>query len=44
MPERQPANRCFVRQTMLVRSNQPDKVLAASQQVSELSMIDYYLR
>ena len=38
-PERQPANRYVIRQTMLVRSNQPDKVLAASQQVSELAAI-----
>jgi len=38
-PDRQPANRYIVRQTMLVRSNQPDKVLAASQQVSELAAI-----
>jgi len=38
-PERQPTNRYIVRQTMLVRSNQPDKVLAASQQVSELAAI-----
>jgi len=38
-PDRQPTNRYIVRQTMLVRSNQPDKVLAASQQVSELAAI-----
>ena len=38
-PERQPANRYIIRQTMVVRSNQPDKVLAASQQVSELATI-----
>ena len=38
-PERQPANRYIIRQAMLVRSNQPDKVLAASQQVSELAAI-----
>jgi uncharacterized protein len=38
-PDRQPANRYIIRQTMLVRSNQPDKVLAASQQVSELAAI-----
>ena len=38
-PERQPTNRYVVRQTMLVRSNQPDRVLAASQQVSELAAI-----
>lgn len=38
-PERQPTNRYVIRQTMLVRSNQPDRVLAASQQVSELAAI-----
>lgn len=38
-PERQPTNRYVVRQTMLVRSSQPDRVLAASQQVSELAAI-----
>jgi len=38
-PERQPANRYVIRQTMLIRSNQPDRVLAASQQVSELAAI-----
>jgi len=38
-PDRQPANRYIIRQTMIVRSNQPDKVLAASQQVSELATI-----
>jgi hypothetical protein len=38
-PERQPTNRYVVRQTMLIRSNQPDRVLAASQQVSELAAI-----
>jgi len=38
-PERQPTNRYVVKQTMLVRSNQPDRVLAASQQVSELAAI-----
>jgi hypothetical protein len=38
-PDRQPANRYIIRQTMLVRSNQPEKVLAASQQVSELAAI-----
>ena len=37
--DRRPANRYVIRQTMLVRSNQPDKVLAASQQVSELAAI-----
>jgi uncharacterized protein len=38
-PERPPTNRYVVRQTMLVRSNQPDRVLAAAQQVSELAAI-----
>jgi uncharacterized protein len=38
-PDRQPANRYIIRQTMIVRSNQPEKVLAASQQVSELAAI-----
>jgi len=38
-PERPPTNRYVVKQTMLVRSNQPDRVLAASQQVSELAAI-----
>jgi uncharacterized protein len=38
-PDRQPANRYIIRQTMIVRSPQPDKVLAASQQVSELATI-----
>jgi hypothetical protein len=38
-PERQPANRYVIKQTMLVRSNQPDRVLAASQQVGELAAI-----
>ena len=38
-PDRTPANRYIIRQTMVVRSNQPDKVLAASQQVSELATI-----
>jgi hypothetical protein len=37
--DRKPANRYVIRQTMLVRSSQPDKVLAASQQVSELAAI-----
>lgn len=37
--DRRPANRYIVRQTMLVRSTQPDKVLEASQQVSELAAI-----
>jgi hypothetical protein len=38
-PDRAPANRYVIKQTMLVRSNQPDRVLAASQQVSELAAI-----
>ena len=38
-PERPPTNRYVVKQTMLVRSNQPDRVLGASQQVSELAAI-----
>jgi len=38
-PDRTPANRYIIRQTMVVRSNQPDRVLAASQQVSELAAI-----
>jgi len=38
-PERPPANRYVIRQTMLIRSSQPDRVLAASQQVSELAAI-----
>jgi hypothetical protein len=38
-PERRPENRFIVRQTMLVRSTEPAKVLAASQQVSELAAI-----
>jgi hypothetical protein len=33
------ASRYLIKQTLLVRSNQPDKVLAASQQVSELAAI-----
>jgi len=33
------ANRFLIKQTLLVRSNQPDRVLAASQQVSELAAI-----
>jgi uncharacterized protein len=37
--DRKPTNRYVIRQTMLVRSNEPDKVLAASQQVSELAAI-----
>jgi hypothetical protein len=38
-PDRPPANRYVIRQTLLVRSNQPDRVLAASQQVRELASI-----
>lgn len=38
-PERQPANRYIVNQTMLVRSRKPDLVLAASQQISELAAV-----
>jgi hypothetical protein len=34
---RRPTNRYLVRQTMMVRSNRPDQVLAASQRVSELA-------
>jgi hypothetical protein len=36
---RRPTNRYVVRQTVLVRSNSPDQVLAASQQLSELAAI-----
>lgn len=38
-PDRKPTNRFIIRQTMLIRSSQPDRVLAASQQVSELAEI-----
>jgi hypothetical protein len=38
-PSGRPTNRYIINQTMLVRSNQPDKVLAASQLVSELAAI-----
>ncbi|CAN5272387.1 SIMPL domain-containing protein [soil metagenome] len=38
-PDRAPANRYVIRQTLLVRSNQPDNVLAASQRVGELASI-----
>jgi len=38
-PDRKPANRYVIHQTMLVRSNKPDQVLAASQQISELAAI-----
>lgn len=37
--DRKPANRYVIRETILVRSSQPDRVLAASQQVSELAAI-----
>jgi len=36
-PDRKPTNRYVIHQTMLVRSVQPDRVLAASQLVSELA-------
>jgi uncharacterized protein len=36
-PDRAPANRYIIRQTLLVRSTQPDQVLAASQRVGELA-------
>lgn len=38
-PDRKPANRYVIHQTMLVRSSKPDQVLAASQQISELAAI-----
>jgi hypothetical protein len=37
--DRQPANRYVVHQTVLVRSNKPDQVLAASQRINELAAI-----
>ena len=37
--ERRVANRYIVHQTVLVRSNRPDQILAASQQISELAAI-----
>jgi hypothetical protein len=37
--ERRVANRYVVHQTVLVRSNRPDQILAASQQISELAAI-----
>lgn len=37
--DRPPANRYVVRQTILVRSNRPEQVLGASQQVGELASI-----
>ena len=36
-PERQPANRFITRQTVMVRSRNPDLVLAASQKIGELA-------
>ena len=38
-PDRRPANRYVVNQTLLVRSTHPDQVLAASQQIGELAAI-----
>ena len=38
-PDRRPANRYVVHQTVLVRSSRPDEVLAASQQIGELAAI-----
>jgi hypothetical protein len=38
-PERQPSNRYLVHQTLLVRSDHPDQVLAASQQIGELAAL-----
>lgn len=38
-PERPPANRYVVHETVLVRSSNPDQVLAASQRISELASI-----
>jgi hypothetical protein len=37
--DRAPANRFIVRHTLLVRSDKPDQVLAASQQIGELAAI-----
>jgi hypothetical protein len=37
--DRKPTNRFVVHQTLLVRSNQPEKVMAASQQIGELAAI-----
>ncbi len=37
--DRTPANRYLVRQTLLIRSQTPDQVLAASQQIGELAAI-----
>lgn len=38
-PERTPANRYVVHETVILRSSKPDQVLAASQQISELAAI-----
>jgi hypothetical protein len=38
-PERRPTNRYVIRETVMVRSVQPDRVLAASQQIGELAAI-----
>lgn len=38
-PERAPANRYVVHETVILRSSKPDQVLAASQQISELAAI-----
>ena len=38
-PERQPTNRYVIRQTLMVRSQRPDLVLAASQRIGELAAI-----
>jgi hypothetical protein len=38
-PERRPANRFVINQTVLVRSTKPELVLAASQQVSDLAAV-----
>jgi hypothetical protein len=36
-PERQPANRFVIRETVMIRSRNPDLVLAASQKIGELA-------
>lgn len=38
-PERRPTNRYIIRETLMVRSQRPDLVLAASQQIGELATI-----
>lgn len=38
-PERQPTNRYIIRETLMVRSQRPDLVLAASQRIGELAAI-----